>query len=357
MRDIEITLVPPAPSQAFGIYSSSRDCGRVGDFGATRFIFKRPVQYIGSIINLIFGAGYSGIAPVQLGQLNTYILEPPITDYAQFDLQLEVTGDCTQKNSGVLLDSGNRASSGLLWSLTPKVSGASVKLTFDFGVAFTGMITLYDPKRNQVFTEELEDSSTFEYSDDLENLNLAMLSESKLEIVPVSSKKQSLIFDMSSIQVERSNKLKFYLTPTFPQYPNSDPCRNPLSHEMTVKNLMRTSLSVNRKSPELLVEPDGTSSIRFYNYNGDPISSIDLEDYVKFDDLDKVVIQKRFVTMTDAEQYVKENDCIGYVFSIHNGSEWLLYIVNDQNQLVPATSGALPSGDRLILNGGTSGGY
>lgn len=354
MRDIEIILVPPSPHQAFGIYASSRDCGRVGDSGITRFVLNRPVEYTGSLINLVFGARFSGVSTVELGQLNTYVLEPPITNYKQFDLQVEVIGNCSEENSGALLNKTNRTSTGLLWNLKPLDEGTTSELTINFGTNFTGSISFIDNKKNKIFQSNLEDEKIFQHVDKTEVIGIASLSEAKIELIPKVGKKSSLIFDLSSVSVEKSNKLRFFMTPSFPQYPSSS--SNPLQNEFLVKDLLRTSVSVNRKIPEIVVEPDGSSAVRFYNYYGDPISSVDLEDYVKFEDLDEVVVQKRFETITDAESYIANNNCIGCVFSIHNGSEWLLYIVDDENKLSPINTG-VPIGSTIFLDGGTSTGH
>lgn len=41
----------------------------------------------------------------------------------------------------------------------------------------------------------------------------------------------------------------------------------------------------------------------------------------------------RFETLTEAEQWVKTYSCAGSIFTIHNGTDWVPYIVLDDNTL------------------------
>ncbi len=45
--------------------------------------------------------------------------------------------------------------------------------------------------------------------------------------------------------------------------------------------------------------------------------------------------KKKFNTISEAESYLSKYDLIGSVVTIHNGTEWIPYIVSDDNILTP----------------------
>ena len=64
----------------------------------------------------------------------------------------------------------------------------------------------------------------------------------------------------------------------------------------------------------------------------------------------------RFETLTEAEQWAKDYPCVGFIFSVHNGSEWLPYIVQDDNTLTPFKGEVGDITDIKRIDGGTSAG-
>lgn len=62
----------------------------------------------------------------------------------------------------------------------------------------------------------------------------------------------------------------------------------------------------------------------------------------------------RFKTMAEAQQWVKTYPCVGFIFAIYNGSEWLPYIVNDDNSLSPIKGESIDVTNIKIIDGGTA---
>lgn len=69
--------------------------------------------------------------------------------------------------------------------------------------------------------------------------------------------------------------------------------------------------------------------------------------YDSGENLKQVSKRYKFETFTEAEEYIKKYSCVGYMFSIHNGSGWAIYIVDDDNNLKPVSNGS--SGDVLNI--------
>lgn len=61
----------------------------------------------------------------------------------------------------------------------------------------------------------------------------------------------------------------------------------------------------------------------------------------------------RFATLSEAEEWAKANSCAGFIFSVHNGSEWLPYIVQNDNSLKPFKDSESINNIKRI-DGGTS---
>lgn len=64
----------------------------------------------------------------------------------------------------------------------------------------------------------------------------------------------------------------------------------------------------------------------------------------------------RFETLTEAERWAQDYPCVGFIFSINNGSEWLPYIVQDDNTLTPFKGEVGDITDVKRIDGGTSAG-
>ena len=69
----------------------------------------------------------------------------------------------------------------------------------------------------------------------------------------------------------------------------------------------------------------------------------------------KTITEKtRFETLTDAQIWIKKYNCIGCIFTIHNGTKWLPYLVNDDNTLVLFTNEVTDIGNVKTIDGGNS---
>ena len=66
--------------------------------------------------------------------------------------------------------------------------------------------------------------------------------------------------------------------------------------------------------------------------------------------------RNRFETMTEAKQWVQKYPCAGHIISVHNGLDWMLYIVQDDNSLSPITGeiGDIDITDITRIDGGNS---
>lgn len=70
--------------------------------------------------------------------------------------------------------------------------------------------------------------------------------------------------------------------------------------------------------------------------------------------LKTIAERRKFETFSDAEVWVKTYDCAGNIVSIHNGSDWVPYIVSDDCSLTPITSGSGSVIDIKVIDGGTA---
>lgn len=64
----------------------------------------------------------------------------------------------------------------------------------------------------------------------------------------------------------------------------------------------------------------------------------------------------RFETLTEAEQWAKNYPCVGFIFTVQNGSEWMPYIVQNDNSLSPFKAEVGDITDIKRIDGGTSAG-
>lgn len=64
----------------------------------------------------------------------------------------------------------------------------------------------------------------------------------------------------------------------------------------------------------------------------------------------------RFETLTEAEQWAKNYPCVGFIFTVQNGSEWMPYIVQSDNSLTPFKAEVGDITDVKRIDGGTSAG-
>ena len=64
--------------------------------------------------------------------------------------------------------------------------------------------------------------------------------------------------------------------------------------------------------------------------------------------------RKQFETISEAQAWVKNYDCVGHIISVHNGSDWVPYIVSDEGALTPVGSGEISVEDIKTIDGGTA---
>ncbi len=72
--------------------------------------------------------------------------------------------------------------------------------------------------------------------------------------------------------------------------------------------------------------------------------------------LKPVAERDRFLTLTEANSWIKQYDCVGRIVSVHNGSSWVPYIVTDQSTLSPIGGGSGPVTDITTIDGGNAAG-
>ena len=71
-------------------------------------------------------------------------------------------------------------------------------------------------------------------------------------------------------------------------------------------------------------------------------------------ELKKIHEREKFLTFTEAEAWAKKYECAGSVFSVHNGTGWSLYLVQDDGTLAPIDPGGSDIDDVTNIDGGTA---
>lgn len=56
--------------------------------------------------------------------------------------------------------------------------------------------------------------------------------------------------------------------------------------------------------------------------------------------LHNIAEKDRFSTISEASNWIKKYDCIGRIISVHNGDDWVAYIVTSDNKLSPLEGGS-----------------
>ena len=75
----------------------------------------------------------------------------------------------------------------------------------------------------------------------------------------------------------------------------------------------------------LIITSDSKESeLYFYDANGE---------------MKNISERKQFETLTEAQAWVKTYDCAGHIISVHNGSDWVPYIVSADGKLSPVNTG------------------
>lgn len=96
------------------------------------------------------------------------------------------------------------------------------------------------------------------------------------------------------------------------------------------------------KGTIIITEDEIDSELLFYDTDGT---------------LSTITEKTRFASLTEAKNWVKTHNSIGLVFTIHNGRDWLPYIVQDDNNLSPLTDAVnVDITNVKRIDGGDSGG-
>ena len=64
--------------------------------------------------------------------------------------------------------------------------------------------------------------------------------------------------------------------------------------------------------------------------------------------------RKQFATISEAQAWVDAYGCDGNIISVHNGSDWVPYIVSGEGALTPVGSGEISVEDIKTIEGGTA---
>ena len=62
----------------------------------------------------------------------------------------------------------------------------------------------------------------------------------------------------------------------------------------------------------------------------------------------------RFKTMEEAQHWASTYPCVGFIFAIQDGTEWVPYIVNSDNSLSPIKGENVDVTNIKIIDGGTA---
>ena len=101
------------------------------------------------------------------------------------------------------------------------------------------------------------------------------------------------------------------------------------------------------KGSIIITKDEADSEMLFYDTSGN---------------LKTIAERTRFESLNEAEQWAKNYPCVGFIFVVQNGSEWLPYIVNDDNSLSPLSIGGtgnvrlseIEQDEVLVLDGGNA---
>lgn len=91
----------------------------------------------------------------------------------------------------------------------------------------------------------------------------------------------------------------------------------------------------------LIITNDDTSSEELFFYSPDG-------------EIKSIHSRQKFLTFELAKQWVEKYNCVGDILSVQNGTEWVPYIVQDNNVLKPVGPGDVPIGDITSIDGGNA---
>lgn len=95
------------------------------------------------------------------------------------------------------------------------------------------------------------------------------------------------------------------------------------------------------KDSLIITSDSKESELYFYDANGE---------------MKNISERKQFETLTEAQAWVKTYDCAGHIISVHNGSDWVPYIVSADGKLSPVNAGDISVGDVKVIDGGVEAG-
>lgn len=72
--------------------------------------------------------------------------------------------------------------------------------------------------------------------------------------------------------------------------------------------------------------------------------------------LHSVKERSKFASLSEANLWISKYDCKGHILSIHNGSDWVAYIVAEDNNLKPITVDSGGITEITVIDGGTASG-
>lgn len=98
---------------------------------------------------------------------------------------------------------------------------------------------------------------------------------------------------------------------------------------------------VPKDSMILTKEHDGISELFFYDEYGN---------------MKAVAERTRFLSVTEAAAWAKKYGCRGYIYSIQNGSDWSLYLVQEDYSLTPVGGASADIGNVSFIDGGSASG-
>lgn len=92
----------------------------------------------------------------------------------------------------------------------------------------------------------------------------------------------------------------------------------------------------------LIITSDGTESeLYFYDTDGS---------------LKTITERKTFETISEAQAWIRLYDCSGNIISVHNGSDYIPYIVSGDGRLIPIDTDGINIDDIKVIDGGRASG-
>lgn len=90
----------------------------------------------------------------------------------------------------------------------------------------------------------------------------------------------------------------------------------------------------------LIITNDGNESeLYFYDIDGN---------------IKPIAERNRFETISAAQAWVHTYDCAGRIISVHNGSDWVPYIVSSDGALTPVNAGDVVVDSIKVIDGGSA---